>query len=59
MPFQPPPPPLENDVPEQEGTTETTVTAGESVPRKSPVALVQGLVNECLRRLFYPNDVYD
>ncbi|KAL5059099.1 hypothetical protein RYX36_030703 [Vicia faba] len=54
VPFQPPPPPLENDVPEQEPTTTAAVT----VPRKGPLALLQGLVNECLRRLVYPNDVH-
>ncbi|CAJ2671840.1 unnamed protein product [Trifolium pratense] len=58
VPFQSPPPPLENDVPEQEGTTPTTAIAGETVSRKGPVALLQGIVNECLRRLFYPNDVH-
>ncbi|CAL5193253.1 unnamed protein product [Lathyrus oleraceus] len=52
VPFQPPPPPLENDVPEQEATAAVTV------PRKGPLALLQGLVNECLRHLFYPNDVH-
>ncbi|GAU21790.1 hypothetical protein TSUD_329140, partial [Trifolium subterraneum] len=58
VPFQPPPPPLENDTPEQEGTTATTAIAGETVPRKGPVALLQGIVNDCLKRLFYPNDVH-
>ncbi|WJX12282.1 hypothetical protein P8452_02797 [Trifolium repens] len=58
VPFQPPPPPLENDVPEQEGTTVTTAISGETVPRKGPVALLQSIVNDCLRRLFYPNDVH-
>jgi aladin len=57
VPFQPPPP-LENDVPEQEGTTVTTAISGETVPRKGPVALLQSIVNDCLRRLFYPNDVH-
>ncbi|XP_061344523.1 aladin isoform X2 [Gastrolobium bilobum] len=60
VPFQPAPP-LENDASEQEGVTATTTpatTAGESVQRKGPVALLQGIVNECLRRLFYPNDVH-
>lgn len=50
----PSPPPLENDAGEQEGTAAIAV---ESVQRKGPVALLQGIVNECLRRLFYPNDV--
>ncbi|GAU48553.1 hypothetical protein TSUD_405690 [Trifolium subterraneum] len=58
VPFQPPPPPLENDTPEQEGTTATITIAGETVPRKGPVALLQGIVNDCLKRLFYPNDVH-
>ncbi|XP_045793151.1 aladin [Trifolium pratense] len=58
VPFQSLPPPLENDVPEQEGTTPTTAIAGETVSRKGPVALLQGIVNDCLRRLFYPNDVH-
>ncbi|KAK7286639.1 hypothetical protein RJT34_21779 [Clitoria ternatea] len=53
VPFQP----LENDGSEPEGATVTTTIAGESVPRKGPVALVQGLINQCLTRLFYPNDV--
>ncbi|XP_058737809.1 aladin-like [Vicia villosa] len=52
VPFQPPPPPLENDVPEQEATAVVTVS------RKGPLAVLQGLVNECLRRLVYPNDVH-
>ena len=41
----------ENDT-EQEGRT-----VGESVERKSLGAVLQGLVNESLRRIFYPNDV--
>ncbi|XP_027352597.1 aladin [Abrus precatorius] len=51
VPFQP----LENDASESEATT---TTAGETVQRKGPVALVQGLINQCLRPLFYPNDVH-
>lgn len=54
VPFQPEQLlPLENDVTEPEGTA-----AGETVQRKGPVSLLQGLVNECLRRLFYPNYVH-
>ncbi|XP_057437867.1 aladin [Lotus japonicus] len=49
-----------DDAPEQEdGTTATaTATAAEIVPRKGPAAILQGFVNDCLRRLFYPNDVH-
>ncbi|RDY09202.1 Aladin [Mucuna pruriens] len=50
--------PLENDASDQEGATTTATEAGESVQRKGPVALLQGLVNNYLGRLFYPNDVH-
>ncbi|KAG4927729.1 hypothetical protein JHK84_053293 [Glycine max] len=49
---------LENDASDQEGPTATETAAGESVQRKCPVALLQGLVNNYLGRLFYPNDVH-
>ncbi|QCD97107.1 aladin [Vigna unguiculata] len=46
---------LESEASDQEGAT---TTAGETVQRKGPVALLQGLVNTYLGRLFYPNDVH-
>ncbi|KAK7377985.1 hypothetical protein VNO80_03421 [Phaseolus coccineus] len=46
---------LESDASDQEGATATENTAGESVQRKGPVALLQGLVNTYLGHLFYPN----
>ena len=48
---------LENDASDQDGATTTATTAGESVRRKSPVALLQGFMNSYLGRLFYPDDV--
>lgn len=55
VPFHPP----ENDASDHEGPTTTTATAaGETVPRKGPVAFLQGLLNSSLGRLFYPNDVH-
>ncbi|KAG5054967.1 hypothetical protein JHK85_007477 [Glycine max] len=49
---------LENDASDQDGATTTATTAGESVRRKSPVALLQGFMNSYLGRLFYPDDVH-
>nr|XP_007162017.1 hypothetical protein PHAVU_001G116600g [Phaseolus vulgaris]ESW34011.1 hypothetical protein PHAVU_001G116600g [Phaseolus vulgaris] len=49
---------LESDASDQEGATATENTAGESVQRKGPVALLQGLVNTYLGHLFYPNVVH-
>lgn len=58
VPFQPPPPPLEtDDIYEQKTTETTTATASERVPIKDPVATLQGVVRDFLRRLLYPNDV--
>ncbi|MED6120914.1 hypothetical protein PIB30_025239 [Stylosanthes scabra] len=55
----PSPPPLENDAGEQEGTPAAAAAmAVEGVQEKSPVAVLKGLINGCLRRLFYPNDVH-
>ncbi|XP_014491282.1 aladin [Vigna radiata var. radiata] len=49
---------LESEASDQEGATTTANAAGENVQRKGPVALLQGLVNTYLGRLFYPNDVH-
>ncbi|KAG5043185.1 hypothetical protein JHK87_007100 [Glycine soja] len=49
---------LENDASDQDVATTTATTAGESVRRKSPVALLQGFMNSYLGRLFYPDDVH-
>ncbi|KAL2320593.1 hypothetical protein Fmac_029562 [Flemingia macrophylla] len=56
VPFHSP----ENDASDQHGaaTTSPPAAAGESVQRKGPVAFLQGLVNNSLGRLFYPNDVH-
>ncbi|OIW18041.1 hypothetical protein TanjilG_00321 [Lupinus angustifolius] len=58
VPFEPEQLPIDNNAVEQEEARTTTTTAVETVQRKGPVALLQGVVNECLRRLFYPNDVH-
>ncbi|XP_017440906.2 aladin [Vigna angularis] len=49
---------LESEASDQEGATTTANAAGENIQRKGPVALLQGLVNTYLGRLFYPNDVH-
>ncbi|WVZ16424.1 hypothetical protein V8G54_009406 [Vigna mungo] len=49
---------LESEASDQEGATTTANAAGENVQRKGPMALLQGLVNTYLGRLFYPNDVH-
>ncbi|KOM38689.1 hypothetical protein LR48_Vigan03g207100 [Vigna angularis] len=49
---------LESEASDHEGATTTANAAGENVQRKGPVALLQGLVNTYLGRLFYPNDVH-
>ncbi|KAK7290738.1 hypothetical protein RIF29_05372 [Crotalaria pallida] len=57
--FQPEQPPaLETDAVEQEGGRATAAATTETAHRKGPVAMLQRLANECLRRLFYPNDVH-
>jgi len=48
---------LESDASDQEGAAATANAAGESVQRKGPVALLQGLVNTYLGHLFCPNVV--
>ncbi|QHO17884.1 Aladin [Arachis hypogaea] len=57
----PSPPPLESDTGEQEGTPAAAAAAAmavEVVQKKSLVAVLEGFVSGCLRRLFYPNDVH-